>query len=392
MPSDDEQQHAGDTTVSASAIERRQRAPSRCDGADAPQAGAWRRPPRAGARGLASSPRPQAAHPLADALDVASPRCAIGGDRRPCAMTTRRSLISNSSSSSSRHHQHRAARVAQLEELRADLSGRADIDAPGRLRDDQDLGPGVDLAADDELLQVAARQAARRRRAGRRALTLKRSMSRRAHARRSRPRIEPAAAAAPARGGSAGCCPRATCVGTAPRPSRSSGTKRRPSLRRRAGRRRGDVGAEQLDAARRGARASSPDSAASSSCWPLPETPAMPTISPACTSRSHVRRASTPNWSLPASESPRDLERDSPVAARRRAASCGGSAPIISRDRPRWFPARIDDAGHAPAAQHRARVAERPDLVELVADVEDAAAALGELPQRHEQLAPRPAA
>ena len=34
-----------------------------------------------------------------------------------------------------------------------------------------------------------------------------------------------------------------------------------------------------------GARVSSPESAAISSCWPLPETPAMPTISPARTSK-----------------------------------------------------------------------------------------------------------
>jgi hypothetical protein len=56
-------------------------------------------------------------------------------------------------------HQQRAARVAQLEQLAADLRGGADVHAPGGLRDDQQLRVGIDLAADDELLQVAARQA-----------------------------------------------------------------------------------------------------------------------------------------------------------------------------------------------------------------------------------------
>ena len=59
--------------------------------------------------------------------------------------------------------QQRAARVAQLEQLAADQRRRADVDAPGRLADDQQLRVGVDLAPDDELLQVAARQALGRR-------------------------------------------------------------------------------------------------------------------------------------------------------------------------------------------------------------------------------------
>ena len=61
-----------------------------------------------------------------------------------------------------------AAGVAQREQLAADLRRRADVDAPGRLRDDEQLRAGVDLAADDELLQVAARQALGRRAPARR--------------------------------------------------------------------------------------------------------------------------------------------------------------------------------------------------------------------------------
>jgi hypothetical protein len=46
---------------------------------------------------------------------------------------------------------------------------------------------------------------------------------------------------------------------------------------------------------------------------------------------------------------------------------------------------RIDLAGDAAGAQHRAVVAERADLVELVRDVEDRAAFARELAQRHEE-------
>ena len=53
--------------------------------------------------------------------------------------------------------------------------------------------------------------------------------------------------------------------------------------------------------------------------------------------------------------------------------SCGGSAPIISRDRLALrLLRRVDLAGDLAAAQHGAVVAQRADLVELVADVEDA--------------------
>ena len=60
-------------------------------------------------------------------------------------------------------HQHRDAGVAQVEQRLADLRRGADVDAPGRLRRDQHPRMLPDLAADDELLQVAAGQAARGR-------------------------------------------------------------------------------------------------------------------------------------------------------------------------------------------------------------------------------------
>ncbi|OIQ81149.1 hypothetical protein GALL_370780 [mine drainage metagenome] len=50
---------------------------------------------------------------------------------------------------------------------------------------------------------------------------------------------------------------------------------------------------------------------------------------------------------------------------------------------------RVDFGDHAPGAQHRAAVAQRAHLVELVADVQDAATAGGELAQRLEQPSDR---
>ena len=57
--------------------------------------------------------------------------------------------------------EHRDAAVAQVEQRLADLRRGADVDAPRRLRGDHHLRRLPDLAADDELLQVAAGQAAR---------------------------------------------------------------------------------------------------------------------------------------------------------------------------------------------------------------------------------------
>ena len=81
-------------------------------------------------------------------------------------------------------------------------------------------------------------------------------------------------------------------VGTAPRPRRSSGTKCIPARRRTPG------DAFAMSAPKSAmlparARVSSPESAAISSGCPLPETPAMPTISPPRT-RSRMSSSVTP--------------------------------------------------------------------------------------------------
>ena len=80
-----------------------------------------------------------------------------------------------------------------------------------------------------------------------------------------------------------------------------------------------------------GARRSSPEIAAISSCWPLPETPAMPTTSPARTSN-EMSSSAVPNGSSLASERPRTASTTAPGVASR-CCSCGGSAPIIRRER-----------------------------------------------------------
>ena len=80
------------------------------------------------------------------------------------------------------------------------------------------------------------------------------------------------------------------------------------------------------------------------------------------------------------------------AAARRAASACAArrrssAAPCCSRSRP-WG----RSAHHLAAAQDRGAVAERFDLVQLVADVEDRAALGRELAQGLEQLARPPAA
>src|SRR5256885_2861199 len=120
---------------------------------------------RGGACGLGPVPEPR--HPFPDLLDG---RLRRGDARRypplrddDHAVADLEELVELFAD-----HQHGAAGIAQLQQLAADLSGGADVDAPRRLRDDQQLRIRVDLAADDELLQVAARQALRgRRRAAR---------------------------------------------------------------------------------------------------------------------------------------------------------------------------------------------------------------------------------
>ena len=120
--------------------------------------------------------------------------------------------------------------------------------------------------------------------------------------------------------------------GTAPRPSRSSGTKARPSARRLAASRRATGSPlSMIVSARESVR--SPERAAINSFWPLPETPAMPTISPPRTLRS-ISTRSVPKGSSAGSERLRTISAPSPRVRASRCCGCGRSPPIIMRASP----------------------------------------------------------
>ncbi len=213
------------------------------------------------------------------------------------------------------------------------------------------------------------------------ALTLKRRISASASAFTSRTRSQPSRPTARVRVSSVFSA--SDRVGTAPRPRRSSGMKCRPS-RRRA---RGDARAMSRSNRRidpGGARGSSPESAAISSCWPLPETPAMPRISPARTSKSIALERGPERILLGQREAAhREDERAGAHLAMLELRRLG--ADHEARQAGVGLLGRIDLARDLAAAQHRAVVAQGADLVELVRDVEDRAALGGELAQGHEQ-------
>ena len=253
-------------------------------------------------------------------------------DRRPPAMTCRRVADLEQLVEFLGDDQHGRARVAQVDQRLADLRGRADVDAPGRLRDHQHRRAASPSRGRRCTSAGCRRTGSRPRPTGPAALTLKRSMIARGPRRR-----------APCRGsGRSGTGPAPTCVSSRfmsrPRPGPRrvpvAPRERRPG-RQRAARPTAAVAhrpAEQLDR-RRAARADPRRTmAASSSFWPLPEMPAMPIISPRRTS-SETSCKALPVGSSGGSDRPRR-----PAAPPRRAgaatrASRGGSAPIIIRDR-----------------------------------------------------------
>ena len=114
------------------------------------------------------------------------------------------------------------------------------------------------------------------------ALTLKRAMMPSACFARSLIRIQPILEIASFRVSIKLCAK--PMLGTAPRPRRSSGTNCTPKLRRCAGPRCPTSLPNNVTIAA-SARVSSPDKAYINSRCPLPETPAIPTTSPALTFR-----------------------------------------------------------------------------------------------------------
>ena len=123
------------------------------------------------------------------------------------------------------------------------------------------------------------------------------------------------------------------CAGTAPRPKRSSGTKCRPNWRRSIG----PMADTSISAPPvltstlpRGAPKFSPDSANIISFWPLPDTPAIPTTSPAHTCKLMWSR-SQPNWSSRGRLKALTRSTIAPGSLLL-CKSAGGSLPIMRRD------------------------------------------------------------
>ena len=132
------------------------------------------------------------------------------------------------------------------------------------------------------------------------------------------------------------------------------------------------------------ARGSSPESGPSSSCWPLPETPATPTISPARTARPMPLRL-TPKGRAAA----RRAAHAQHLGAWRAVAGAqaGGFGPVIRRARL----ALVSCVGStSPTTARRAAPCSGGTGCRIsfsfVRDVEDGAALAGELAQRDEEL------
>ena len=206
-------------------------------------------------------------------------RVATAGERLPRNITCSRSLISKSSSSSSETTRTATPCRRDVEELLAHEGGGADIEPPGGLRYEQELWAELDLAADDEFLQVAAGKAARRRLRAAAAHVVAGDDA-------ARGGLQPVEAdhAAPGKVGIAGGEQRVHGERergdrAAPLPVlRHEGDAEPPSTARAD---RADRRVVQPDApASSGESRVSPESSRISSDCPLPEMPAMPTISP----------------------------------------------------------------------------------------------------------------
>ena len=179
-----------------------------------------------------------------------------------------------------------AAGVAQLDQPAVDELDAADVHAARRLRHQQELRRQRQLAAEDQLLLIAAGEGAGGEVEVRRADVegfddpLGAPADRR---RSSQERQGPTAT------GGRSSTPRMAFSARSksssrPRRWRSSGTWAIPRSLRRGPVSDGDVHAAELDrAGRRSRRSTSPASASISSVWPFPSTPATPTISPART-------------------------------------------------------------------------------------------------------------
>jgi len=104
--------------------------------------------------GIVAGIVPQAAHPLPDQFGTG---LGAGQRRRQPAFGHHIQPVANFEKLFKlfADHQHRTARAGQAQQLATYLRGGPHVNAPGRLRDDQQFRPGINLAAHDEFLQVA---------------------------------------------------------------------------------------------------------------------------------------------------------------------------------------------------------------------------------------------
>ena len=189
-----------------------------------------------------------------------------------------------------RLEQDRAALVALGDEPPVHELDRADVESARRLRGDEHARVALDLARDDHLLLVAAGERARRRQ--RAAAADVELLDQPPRAGDDPIRVEPAPASSPA--------PCGTRAARGSRRSRSRARARAAGGPAGCGRCRRRAGGARSRRSRRGRSCGrgravgfrSPVSASISSVWPLPSTPAMPTISPARTWKVTPRTAS----------------------------------------------------------------------------------------------------
>ena len=320
-----------------------------------------------------------------------SRRIARFGESRPSLITASESESASSSSRSWLMTTIADPRAGEVDQRLVDRRRGAGVDPPGRLRHDQHLRHLQHLAAHDELLQVAARERpGRRAGAGRlhregadhllgvgaRACPPRSPRAAPAPCARARSarRCRPARSPAPRRGRCAPPAPpRARSRRRSPMPSAPDRLAVEPDRRRRPRRLAGEREHQLVlpvagDARRsRGSRRRGPRSGR----------PSAPRRSRPRPSR---LRPSTANFSAPGARPSR--LRDVLEAA----------ADHHLGHRARGLLRRHAVAHHLAAAQDRRRVAERLDLVQLVADVEDRAAARRQRSAASRRAASPPAA
>ena len=306
--------------------------------------------------------------------------------RRPSDTTMIRSASSSSSGSSELTITIASPSPASVRTSVVDLLLGADVDAAGRLVEQEHPRPGRQPLADDHLLLVAAGE--RRRdlldagaahpeathrlgwpsRASPRAERMPKRASRASDGSVTLSRIDASqmqplglAVLGDERDAEPPRVPRRA----RPRPARPRSGRRRRAVRR------------WRRTASRGSR-----------CGPSPSRPAMPSTSPARTSK--LDAVEHPAPAAPRS-APRARARAPRAPARPPARSAGArrrrrSAPDHRRDHPVAVHLGDRRGHHVPAvAQHRDPVGQREDLVDPVRDVDDPDAVRGELPHDPEQ-------